>query len=168
MMGKTRSIKLLDLIIMVAATAFGFAFYRYYVRIEDFSLHSPVILNTTPVISLWTIGFVIPATSASTAPRSEAFPQPGMAACSTSVIVMTGYLSIRLLGLEMASIGGEFEGQSVVFWFDTVFGELHYLIGFSVLAVWLNLAMTGRWFAEKKSDRLARTAARWFTGSGLL
>jgi hypothetical protein len=168
-MSKHHNIMIKDCIIMIVATAFGLALYRVYEPIEESGLHKPLILNTTPIVSMWTFALVILRLQKPRPRLRWIFRQPGMAACSTAVIAMSVYFPLRIRGLIMVAggPGSEFQGAGV--WYGTVFREHLYLIGFSVLAVWLNLAMSGRWSAEKSwIDRLGRLFAAYWIGIALL
>ncbi len=148
--------------IFVASTALGLAFYRVYVRIEEYHLHDPAILDTTPVVAMWTFALVILRLQQPRPRLRRLFRQSGMAACSTSAFLMIVYLPIRLLGLMKSSVGTEFEGGFRV-WDGTIFGELLHIVGIAVAAVWLNLALSGRWLAEKSwIDRLGRLFALYW------
>jgi len=160
--------KMLDLSIMIAATACGLALYRIHESIiESGQWSGSYIVDVAPLFVMWTVAFAILRLRKPRPRLRRLFRQSGMAACSTSLIVLTVFLALRLLGLMQ--IGGEFLGAGPDYWFPTAFREILPWVGSSVAAVWLNLVLSGRWIAEPSwIDRLGRLLAAYWIGVAIL
>lgn len=181
MRSRHRTFQLLDAILIIAALAVGLAMARAYDHFADFHLISPMSPPSPevfrrselvpwdylvfgeqivgPAVLVWTLAFVVLRLRQPRPRLRRLFRQPGMAGCATVLTVMPIFLFWKILG-QMVWASGEFEGQGVGYWFPEAFKESLFWVGSSVVAVWLNLALSRRCAAEPSwIDRLGRVLA---------
>ena len=94
-----RRMKFSDLIVMIAATACGLALCRIHEAIIQGKRWSEgFLVDLAPLIAMWTLAFAMLRLRPPRPRLRRLFRQSGMAAGSTSLVVLTVFLGPRLLG----------------------------------------------------------------------
>jgi hypothetical protein len=157
-------IRVFDIMIMIAATALGLGLYRIHETPSNGSQwNCEYVVRMVPLFVMWSMTLAILRFRQPRPRVRRLFRQPGMAACSTSLIVLTVFFPLRLLMLLQSQ--GEYLGAGVDFWYPIAFQSTLPWVGVSVAAVWLNLLLSGLWITESSwIDRLGRLVGVYWLG----
>jgi hypothetical protein len=170
-----RDFQLLDAMILIAATAVGFAVTKLYDERTGYHLISPApddhneldvstylswgLRLMTPTVGMWTLAFAVLRLRYPRPRFRRLFRQPGMAGCATVLIVPPVFVGWKILGM-MLRAEGEFVGQGIGYWLPGTCEESLFWVGSSVVAVWVNLALSRRCVSEPSwIDRMGRMLA---------